>query len=266
MRFCLNALLKSQDHVGGEQGERAMMTDVGSLRGDEPATSGQGEPDSLGSRVSDILVRLAIALWFLAQAVNFFRAIAGIVSQSGLLGLDALGVTQIGVKLCIFFFFTMMATLTLVRMRPVAKAAGWQPRVTALLGTYLLYLLPFLPAQENLGIPLHLLSATLIITGNVLALIILLHLGRSFSINAEARRLVTGGPYAIVRHPLYLAEQIALLGVFIEFFSISAAVLMVAQLTFQFQRMRNEEAVLLRSFPDYGPYMARTARFIPGFW
>jgi protein-S-isoprenylcysteine O-methyltransferase Ste14 len=243
------------------------MTDVGSVRADEPASSGERrERGFSGNRASDILVRLAIALWFLVQGANLVRLIAGTVSQSGLLGLDALGVAQIGAKICIFFFFTTIAVLTLVRARPVAKAQGWQPRVAALLGTYLLYALPFLPAQESLAIAPHLVAAALMVTGNALALIILLRLGRSFSINAEARRLVTDGPYAIVRHPLYLAEQISLLGVFIEFFSLPAAALMVAQLMFQIQRMRNEEAVLLASFPDYRPYMERTARLIPGLW
>lgn len=244
------------------------MTNVASIRANRPAPASRvlSGQSVFGGRVSDILTRLAVALWFMVQGTSFVRAIASTVSQSGVLGLDALGAARFGAQICLFFFFTMMAWLTLVRPRPVAKAPGWRPRVTALLGTYLLYGLPFLPEQENLGVALHLLAATLIITGNVLALIILSRLGRSFSINAEARRLVTEGPYAIIRHPLYLAEQLALLGVFIEFFSLQAALLVAAQVACQIQRMRNEEAVLLRSFPEYGPYMARTARLIPGVW
>jgi protein-S-isoprenylcysteine O-methyltransferase Ste14 len=94
----------------------------------------------------------------------------------------------------------------------------------------------------------------------------LLRLGRSFSIMAEARRLVTDGPYAIVRHPLYLAEQIAILGAFIQFASPWAVVIVVVQFGCQVQRMRNEESVLLLSFPDYAAYKERTARLIPGLW
>jgi protein-S-isoprenylcysteine O-methyltransferase Ste14 len=244
------------------------MTEVGGAHAGEPAesTGKLQEQDFSDTRTFDIVVRILISLWFMAQAANFFSAIAVKLSQTGLLELDALGVAQIGAKTCVFFFLTMMAVLTLVRMRPIAKAEGWQPRVTALLGTYLLYALSCLPERENLGIATHLVSVSLISTGNTLALIVLLRLGRSFSINAEARRLVIDGPYAFVRHPLYLAEQVALIGVFIEFLSWPAAALMAAQLAFQIQRMRNEESILLRSFPEYRPYMERTARLIPGVW
>jgi protein-S-isoprenylcysteine O-methyltransferase Ste14 len=30
--------------------------------------------------------------------------------------------------------------------------------------------------------------------------------------------------------------------------------------------MRNEEAVLIRTFPEYGAYKAKTARLIPGIY
>jgi protein-S-isoprenylcysteine O-methyltransferase Ste14 len=244
------------------------MVDAGSVPAGEPVPGAASAPapDYSRGEVSDLLVRLFVASWFLLQAANFLRAIIGMLPPAGWLELDTLGAARIGAKICIFFFFVTMGVLTLVRVRPIAKAEGWQPRVTALLGTYLLYAMLFLPTREDLGVGLHLLSAALVAAGNTLALIVISRLGRSFSINAEARQLVTGGPYALVRHPLYLAEQVGLLGVFIEFASWPAAALMVAQFAFQFQRMRNEEAILLASFPDYRAYMDRTARLIPGIW
>jgi protein-S-isoprenylcysteine O-methyltransferase Ste14 len=57
--------------------------------------------------------------------------------------------------------------------------------------------------RHDLSIGLNLLSAGLIVVGHLLAVYALAWLGRSFSIMAEARRLVTDGPYAVVRHPLY---------------------------------------------------------------
>lgn len=217
------------------------------------------------TRTVDALARLAVAVWFMLQAANFVRDIVSTIDQPTAVWLDPLGAARLLSRTCLFFFFTMIAWLTLVRRRPLAQAPGWQPRVAALLGTYLLYALPFFP-QQDLGIAPHLAAAALIVTGNVLALAILLRLGRSFSIMAEARRLVTDGPYAIIRHPLYLAEQIAILGALIEYFSFPAAALVAAQFAFQVQRMRNEEAVLMRSFPDYAAYRLRTARLIPGVW
>ena len=91
-------------------------------------------------------------------------------------------------------------------------------------------------------------------------------LGRSVSIMAEARRLVTHGPYARIRHPLYLGEEIVLLGITLEFISPWAVALLICQWAFQMRRMSYEELVLKGAFPEYETYMARTARLIPGFY
>ena len=90
-----------------------------------------------------------------------------------------------------------------------------------------------------------------------------LGLGRSLSILPEARRLVTQGPYAIIRHPLYLGELVALLGVTVQYFSGWALLLLLLQCAFQLGRIRNEERVLSSVFPEYRDYMARTARLVP---
>lgn len=52
-------------------------------------------------------------------------------------------------------------------------------------------------------------SLTGMAIGEAFAVYAMLYLGRSFSIFAEARQLVTGGPYRIVRHPLYAGEMVA---------------------------------------------------------
>src|SRR5213078_4335278 len=91
---------------------------------------------------------------------------------------------------------------------------------------------------------------------------VLLRLGRSFSVMAEARGLVTGGIYRHIRHPLYLAEEIAAVGCAIQFFSLWALLLLCMQLGFQLRRMTNEERVLERRFPEYARYRQTTARLI----
>jgi protein-S-isoprenylcysteine O-methyltransferase Ste14 len=82
----------------------------------------------------------------------------------------------------------------------------------------------------------------------------------------EARRLVVEGPYALVRHPLYLAEEIAVLGLFIQFASVWTAIVLIIHVLLQFERMRYEETVLSATFPDYREYAARTARLIPALY
>ena len=75
-----------------------------------PATGGRCERDVLGGRASDILVRLAVALWFLLQAGNFVRAIASDgVAVGRARGSMPRARRGSGRKICLFFFFTMMA-------------------------------------------------------------------------------------------------------------------------------------------------------------
>jgi len=83
---------------------------------------------------------------------------------------------------------------------------------------------------------------------------------------SEARKLVIGGPYSIVRHPLYLGEQLALVGVALQYMSPVAFALLALQFSFQIYRMGFEEQVLSDAFPEYAAYKARTARLIPGIY
>jgi protein-S-isoprenylcysteine O-methyltransferase Ste14 len=53
----------------------------------------------------------------------------------------------------------------------------------------------------------------------VFALYVVIELGRSFSVMPEARRLVTNGPYSVIRHPVYLGEAVALAGVTSQYLS-----------------------------------------------
>ena len=109
-------------------------------------------------------------------------------------------------------------------------------------------------------------STALILGGMTFAIYGLLWLGRSISIMSEARKLVIGGPYAIVRHPLYLGEQLAVIGVALQYMSPVALALLALQFSFQIYRMGFEEQVLSDTFPEYADYKARTARLIPGIY
>ena len=192
-----------------------------------------------------------------------FAAAVGTVRQLCAGGHAARLVPTLAVNMCLLVLLLIEAALILSRSRAVAKAPGIRSRMTALLGTWLIFLVVFLPTRVNLPIPIYILAALLCVLGDLLAIYVVLHLGGSYSIMAEARKPVSSGPYALVRHPLYLAEQIALLGALITYLSWTAAALFALQSCFQFMRARNEESVLARAFPAYVNYMRRTPMLLP---
>jgi len=70
----------------------------------------------------------------------------------------------------------------------------------------------------------------------------------------------------LVRHPLYLTEEIAIFGMFMQFASIWTVLILALQITFQLRRIHNEEAILTEAFPEYSMYREATNRLIPGVW
>lgn len=179
--------------------------------------------------------------------------------------LEAPFIAELGARISLALFMLLLVGLHLFRAKPVNKARGLQPKISALLGLTLSNFLLLLDrADPSLGFDLA--SALLLLLGNYLCIVVLMHLGRSISIMAEARRLVTSGPYSIIRHPLYFAEEIATLGIFLQFRSWEAASILALHFAFQVQRMLNEERVLCETFPEYHAYMQKTARLVPGVW
>lgn len=166
-------------------------------------------------------------------------------------------------KVFTLIFVLLVVYLTVTRLPPLGGAQGIEPRVSAVAGTFILLLLIALPAPEP-GFWRLVSSTALIVLGTLLSIYCLYRLGRSFSIMATARRLVCDGPYALVRHPLYFAEAVTTIGVLVSSWSLAALLLGVVQFSFQVRRMRNEEAVLRRTFPEYDDYARRVPMFVPG--
>lgn len=169
---------------------------------------------------------------------------------------------QTAARVSTALFLALIVVTTLIRLRPLQKAAGLEPRVSALLGTFMLMGLAVLPRAEVPPIALG-ISCILVIVGLSAAFAALWCLGKSFSIMPEARRLITHGPYGLVRHPLYVCEEIAVLGVLIQVISPLACIIVTAHALVQFRRMLNEEAILQSTFPEYASYAERTPRLLP---
>jgi protein-S-isoprenylcysteine O-methyltransferase Ste14 len=187
----------------------------------------------------------------------------GVAGIPRLLPLDSFHkVLMIAASIANILFLSLVAATTITRLVPTMKSKGIEARISALLGTFLITTLAFLPKAE-LGPVWSALSTTLILVGTSLSFVVLRWLGRSFSILAEARRLVTEGPYRIVRHPLYLCEGVALVGVALQVLSPLAVLIAIAAVMVQCRRMINEETILTLAFPQYRAYAANTPFLIP---
>jgi len=165
-------------------------------------------------------------------------------------------------KCSIICFLGLMSILFLIRLEPIQKARGIAPRVTAIAGTFFMSLVTFFP-RANLTMVQTVIASSICLVGTAMSIFVLTHLGRSYSLMAEARRLVTTGPYGIIRHPLYVMEELAAFAILIQFLSFNTVIIFLVHALIQFQRMKNEEAVLEKAFPEYQAYKLSTARLIP---
>jgi protein-S-isoprenylcysteine O-methyltransferase Ste14 len=207
----------------------------------------------------DTLMRLPLFSWLLFAVTVQLAHLQSAETDS------VYAIVHVAMQLSTIAFLILMAASIILRTRPSAKASGLEPRISALIGTFLVYGITAFPRRE-LDLSLEIVSTLLTMIGNAGAIFALSQLGRSFSIMAETRQLVTSGPYRFVRHPLYLAEEIAMVGIFIQFVSAWTALILAAQIAFQLRRMHNEELVLAASFPEYDSYRRNTARLIPGIY
>ena len=217
------------------------------------------------SRAYDALMRLPMVVWACLVAMISVIDLQNYMARAD----PALPHTVFGINMAMrlsgIAFLILIATSVLLRGRPAGKARGVEPRVSALIGTFLITAVVFFPRRE-LSPAAGIVSTLLILTGNALSVYVLAQLGRSFSVMAEARRLVTSGVYRIVRHPLYVAEELAVIGLVMQFLSLWTALLLAVQIAFQLRRVHNEETILGETFPEYAAYRAKTARLIPGVY
>ena len=217
------------------------------------------------SRFYDALMRLPILVYGTVIGWASLMGLVKYVDTADPTLPNAVYGINIAMRVSSIAFLFLLAIMAVVRGRARGKARGVEPRISALVGTFLVCAVALFPRRE-LSVGGEIAATTLILLGTALAVYALTRLGRSFSVMAEARQLVTSGVYRIVRHPLYVAEEIAVIGLVIQFLSYQTLLLVAVHAGFQLRRMRNEEAILISSFPEYGAYKEKTARLIPGIY
>ena len=210
----------------------------------------------------DLVTATPLVAWYVIglarqMTLTWVRATDLVQGRIGML--DFLQLIALGGSFVLIF---LLLYLLIARRTPERRAYGLWPRIVAVSGAFLgnafLYLEPV-----RLTLELQILADILIIAGAGGSLVALSWLGRSFAVMPEARHLVTSGPYSVVRHPLYTAEMIGILGLMLQFKQPWALILGGAVFALQYGRTVFEEQVLQDAYPEYVVYRRKTWRFMP---
>jgi protein-S-isoprenylcysteine O-methyltransferase Ste14 len=162
----------------------------------------------------------------------------------------------------------LIAISFLVRGRARAGMLGWAPRVVAYANSFVV--MGFILAAGRLRPEwlrptpwpeIRTAGAILWLVGAVLCLWPLWYLRRSFSLEPEARNLVTAGPYRWARHPIYTVYLFINLGILLRHLTVPLALVMGLWVALLLVRIRYEEGVLASAFPEYPEYRRRVRAF-----
>jgi len=117
--------------------------------------------------------------------------------------------------------------------------------------------------------PVRIIGAVLVFLGIAVAFWARYHLGRNWGMplsEKEGAELVTTGPYAYIRNPIYAGVLLALIGSILVY-GVLWLIVLVLYGGYFFYSVFGEEKIMMRLFPEqYPPYKARTKRVIPWVW
>ena len=110
------------------------------------------------------------------------------------------------------------------------------------------------------------ITSMLMVGGLVVAISAKLFLNRSFGMVAANRGVKRGGPYRVVRHPMYLGYITTQIGFLLASFSVLNLGLYCLAWLFQILRIREEEKLLMAdpAYADFARVVRR--RLIPGVY
>ena len=139
-----------------------------------------------------------------------------------------------------------------------------------LLAVFVYCFFPGLCRWSYLSLPVWLRLPGLVLAVIALLLLSWAHrtLGGNFSTGLAPKAnhsIILNGPYALIRHPLYLAYFVLFVGAFLisENWMIGAAGLAIIGMLMTFRRVREERFLIERFGDAYREYKAKTGAFIP---
>ena len=202
-----------------------------------------------------LIPSLFFSLFLARELILLWGSVQGIRQPS-----DLLFVLQ---QVLALAYFTLLVVLYAVRLPQRGTDHRLAVIFIAFSGTFAAIGASFLPGGTRRE-DLVLVADVLATAGLAYSVWGLAYLRRSFSIIPEARRLVTGGPYRLSRHPVYLGEVATAIGVNLATAGWLSAIAIVYFIVCELLRIRWEERILALTFPNEYPEYARSVpRYLP---
>jgi protein-S-isoprenylcysteine O-methyltransferase Ste14 len=176
----------------------------------------------------------------------------------------------VGIMLAPTFLFELAVAISfLIRDEPKAATKSLRARLSAYSGSFLI--IAFLQLAQRSHpewfvpqvTPFTPVALLMWLGGTLWTAYAVWHMRYAFSIEPAARRLVTSGPYAFARHPVYTGYCIQYLGMLITIPSVAFALALLVWTLLMADRMYLEESVLRAAFPEYADYKRRVGALGP---
>lgn len=162
--------------------------------------------------------------------------------------------------------FYVLLIVAYLRRTPTSRTdRHWGAWLIALMATGAPFAFPLVSDGSREEGPVATMAVGVLILGLVAMLWALGALGTNISVVPQAREVVTHGPYAHVRHPLYTAELINGVGICLAATGALPWVVLVGLALLQYLRARREEVLLSRELQGYTEYQERTPMLVPVF-
>lgn len=174
-------------------------------------------------------------------------------------------------SISIILYIAIVLSLIWARLRFFKMTSG-TPRLSALLydatvATQVVTTLVFMLTESGKSLPL--VAASICLYSLSLLLFwwsIFTAKNLDFAFSNEVGRIVTTGPFAIVRHPFYVSYILAWLSSTFLFNSLILWITLTYLIAFYFLSARKEEGVILKSVysKEYRKYIQNVGMFLPG--
>jgi protein-S-isoprenylcysteine O-methyltransferase Ste14 len=158
-----------------------------------------------------------------------------------------------------------------MRLKEQSSRQRWVIGLSILL-FFVVYALPGLDRRYGwsaVSTPVVWLADLLVVLGYGLFALVLRenrYAARTVTVD-QGQQVITTGPYALVRHPMYLAMSLLFIASPVGLGSWWAALPALALPVLLVPRIQNEEALPSKELPGYQEYMEKTSyRLIPGLW